>query len=97
MSAKFSEAQRHVLILLNEGELHRWNGGWWALPGEPYDISPHDGYKVPRRSAAWQTIKSMQNKGLIEATETDLPDWTAPRRLTDEGMKLSTEMGIIKA
>lgn len=81
--------QIQALILLSEGDLHRWDGGWWALKNEPSALSKDDGYRVPERNTTVHTLRALERRGFVkEVPLTDIPSWARPRTLTEKGREL---------
>lgn len=84
-----SLAQLEVIEKLTEpgsdGVLVRWDGGFWAPPGTPWqwqkDIG-HEAYRLPQWSTTVQTVRAMERKGLLRRLYHHPEDWRDPRQIT---------------
>jgi hypothetical protein len=90
-----SLAQLEVIEKLTEpgsdGVLVRWDGGFWAPTGTPWqwqkDIG-HEAYRLPQWSTTVQTVRAMERKGLLRRLYHHPEDWRDPRQITDAWLDL---------
>lgn len=67
------------------GGLHRWRGGFWC--GRP-ERGPDGEWNRMEAGEPWVsagTVAALERRGLVERAGGDMPDWCAPRFLTETG------------
>lgn len=79
---KLSKPQLEVLrVLVREGKpISRLPGGFWSIEGTP-ERRPG----VPSWSTGVQTVRSLEERGLLERTNRYPEEWRDDRRLTQLG------------
>lgn len=66
---KLSKTQEFCLQLLDrQGEIIRYQGGFWSEPNAELDKG-YDNFSFPKDNVSTKTIKALENRGVIVATE----------------------------
>jgi len=75
----------------SDGVLVRWDGGFWAPTGTPWqwqkDIG-HEAYRLPQWSTTVQTVRAMERKGLLRRLYRHPEEWRDDRQITEAWLDL---------